>query len=108
MNITGLDFITLLVSDLEASYRSYKEKVGLNESCEKRPNAYAFTTKTVWLSNTPLIRQAENREPRSRNHRVAAMFRRDRLICGDEEAGRFYCGRTSAEPLRYDILIQRP
>jgi predicted enzyme related to lactoylglutathione lyase len=49
-NITGPDFITLLVSDLEASYRFYKENIGLSESTEKRPNAYAFTTKPCGLA----------------------------------------------------------
>ena len=28
-NISGPDFITLLVSDLEASHKFYKEKIGL-------------------------------------------------------------------------------
>jgi predicted enzyme related to lactoylglutathione lyase len=49
-NITGPDFITLLVSDLEASYRFYKEKIGLNESSEQRPNAHAFTTEPCGLA----------------------------------------------------------
>jgi predicted enzyme related to lactoylglutathione lyase len=44
-NISGPDFITILVSDLKASYSFYKEKIGLRESAEKRPNAYAFQTK---------------------------------------------------------------
>jgi predicted enzyme related to lactoylglutathione lyase len=44
-DISGPDFITLLVSNLEASYKFYKEQIGLNESSEKRPNAYAFDTK---------------------------------------------------------------
>jgi predicted enzyme related to lactoylglutathione lyase len=56
-NISGPDFITLLVSDLEASYRFYKEKIGLNESPEKRPNAYAFTTKPCGLA----IRQSSDK-----------------------------------------------
>jgi len=43
--ISGPDFITLIVSDLEVSYNFYKEKLGLTESPEKRPNAYAFATK---------------------------------------------------------------
>jgi predicted enzyme related to lactoylglutathione lyase len=49
-DITGPDFITLLVSNLEASYRFYKEQIGLNESSEKRPNAYAFDTKPCGLA----------------------------------------------------------
>ena len=43
-DISGLDFITLLVSDLEASYKFYKETLGLKESSEKQPNAHAFAT----------------------------------------------------------------
>ena len=43
--ISGPDFITLIVNDLEVSYNFYKEKIGLTESPEKRPNAYAFATK---------------------------------------------------------------
>ncbi len=44
-DISGLDFITLLVSDLETSYKFYKEKLGLPESSERQPNAHAFATK---------------------------------------------------------------
>jgi catechol 2,3-dioxygenase-like lactoylglutathione lyase family enzyme len=43
-NLSGFDFITLLVSDLEASHRFYAETLGLPASAEKRPNAYAFST----------------------------------------------------------------
>jgi predicted enzyme related to lactoylglutathione lyase len=39
------DFITLLVRDLDASHRFYGELVGLKESPEKRPNAFAFATR---------------------------------------------------------------
>jgi catechol 2,3-dioxygenase-like lactoylglutathione lyase family enzyme len=60
-NISGPDFITLLVSDLEASYHFYKEKIGLNESSEKQPNAYAFTTKPCGLANKTITGQAQNR-----------------------------------------------
>ena len=56
--ISGPDFITLIVSDLETSYRFYKEKIGLNESSEKRPNAYAFTTKPCGFA----IRQSSDRQ----------------------------------------------
>jgi predicted enzyme related to lactoylglutathione lyase len=56
-DISGPDFITLLVSDLEASYRFYKEKIGLSESSEKRPNAYAFTTEPCGLA----IRQSSDK-----------------------------------------------
>jgi catechol 2,3-dioxygenase-like lactoylglutathione lyase family enzyme len=41
-NVSGPDFITLLVSNLETSYRFYTEKIGLNESSEKQPNANTF------------------------------------------------------------------
>jgi predicted enzyme related to lactoylglutathione lyase len=43
-DLFGPDFITLLVRDLEASHHFYSELVGLKESPEKRPNAYAFAT----------------------------------------------------------------
>jgi predicted enzyme related to lactoylglutathione lyase len=44
-DLSGPDFITLLVTDLEASHHFYSELVGLKESCEKRPNAFAFATR---------------------------------------------------------------
>lgn len=44
-SISGPDFITLLVRDLEASHGFYSDKLGLKESTERRPNAYAFDTK---------------------------------------------------------------
>ncbi len=53
-NTLGLDFITLLVSNLETSYKFYKEVLGLEESSEKRPNAHAFSTKPCAFA----IRQA--------------------------------------------------
>jgi len=56
-DISGPDFITVLVSDLEASYNFYKEKIGLKESPEKQPNAHAFTTKPCGLA----IRQSPDR-----------------------------------------------
>ena len=43
--VEGIDFVTLLVSDLESSYHFYKEKVGMTESAEQRPNAHAFSMK---------------------------------------------------------------
>lgn len=57
-NISGPDFITMIVSDLEVSYNFYKEKIGLNESPEKRPNAYAFATKPCGFA----IRQSSDRQ----------------------------------------------
>ncbi|HQT92618.1 MAG TPA: VOC family protein [Candidatus Kryptobacter bacterium] len=56
-NISGPDFITLLVSDLETSYNFYKEKIGLSESSEKQPNARAFATKPCGLA----IRQSPDK-----------------------------------------------
>ncbi len=56
-NISGPDFITLLVSDLETSYKFYKGKLGLTESAEKQPNAHAFSTKPCGLA----IRQSADR-----------------------------------------------
>jgi predicted enzyme related to lactoylglutathione lyase len=44
-NISGLDFITILVSDLEATYKFYKEKLNLPDSTERQPNAHAFATR---------------------------------------------------------------
>jgi predicted enzyme related to lactoylglutathione lyase len=55
-NISGPDFITILVTDLKASYSFYKEKIGLRESAEKRPNAHAFQTKPCGLA----IRQSSD------------------------------------------------
>jgi predicted enzyme related to lactoylglutathione lyase len=49
-SISGPDFITLLVSDLEASYKFYTDQIGLSESSEKRPNAHAFATKPCGLA----------------------------------------------------------
>lgn len=49
-NISGPDFITLRVSNLETSYKFYTEKIGLNESSEKQPNAHAFSTKPCGLA----------------------------------------------------------
>lgn len=43
-DILGLDFITLLVRDLDASHHFYSEVLGLKESPEKQPNAFAFAT----------------------------------------------------------------
>ncbi len=49
-NISGPDFITLLVSDLATSYKFYKETIGLPESPETQPNAHAFATKPCGLA----------------------------------------------------------
>ena len=55
--ISGPDFITLLVRDLEASYNFYTAKLGLSESPEKRPNAHAFATQACGLA----IRQSPDK-----------------------------------------------
>ncbi len=48
--ISGIDFVTLLVSDLETSYHFYKDKIGLAESTEKQPDAHAFSMKPTGLA----------------------------------------------------------
>ena len=50
ITISGPDFITLLVNNLETSYRFYKDQIGLPESSEKQPNAHAFATKPCGLA----------------------------------------------------------
>jgi Lactoylglutathione lyase and related lyases len=42
--ISGPDFITLLVSDLERSHTFYRDLIGLKESPEHRQGAQAFAT----------------------------------------------------------------
>jgi predicted enzyme related to lactoylglutathione lyase len=61
-DILGPDFITLLVSNLETSYKFYKDQIGLNESSEKRANAHAFATKPCGLAirQSPDSRKIEN------------------------------------------------
>ncbi len=54
-SITGPDFITLHVRDLEVSRQFYEEIVGLKPSPEKRPNSVAFSTKPAGFA----IRLAE-------------------------------------------------
>ena len=61
--IAGPDFITLLVSDLEKSYKFYKNQIGLRDSPEKQPNAYAFDTKPCGLA----IRKASDGAPKNEN-----------------------------------------
>ncbi len=48
--IDGPDFITLLVSDLERSYRFYKDQIKLPESSEQQPNAHAFHTQPCGMA----------------------------------------------------------
>ncbi len=61
-DISGLDFITLLVGDLEASYEFYKMKLGLTESSEKQPNAHAFATRPCpfAIRRSPESRKIDN------------------------------------------------
>ena len=54
-NVTGPDFITLQVRDLEVSRRFYSEIIGFKTSPEVRPNAVAFATKPIGFA----IRRAE-------------------------------------------------
>jgi predicted enzyme related to lactoylglutathione lyase len=56
-NISGPDFVTILVSDLEESYKFYKEIIGLNESPERQPHAHSFATKPCGFA----IRQSLDR-----------------------------------------------
>ncbi len=49
-SIDGPDFITLLVRDLERSHKFYSDQIGLPESSEKQPNAYAFHTHPCGLA----------------------------------------------------------
>jgi predicted enzyme related to lactoylglutathione lyase len=61
-DILGPDFITLIVSNLEMSYKFYKDQIGLNESSEKRANAHAFDTEPCGLAirQSPDKRKVEN------------------------------------------------
>ncbi len=54
-SIEGPDFITLIVSDLERSYKFYHDQLKLPESAEHRPNAHAFHTKPCGMA----IRKSE-------------------------------------------------
>lgn len=58
-NVSGPDFITLLASNLETSYKFYTEKIGLKESSEKQPNAHAFSTKPCGLAIRQSMGQRE-------------------------------------------------
>ena len=49
-DISGPDFITLLVSDLERSFRFYTQQIGWPPSPETRPNAHAFATKPIAIA----------------------------------------------------------
>lgn len=62
IDMSGPDFVTLLVSDLDASYRFYKETIGWPESDEKYPNARAFSTQPCALG----IRQSPDRRKPSK------------------------------------------
>lgn len=61
--LSGPSFVTLLVDNLETSRRFYKDKLGLPESAEKRPNAQAFATKPCGIA----LRQSEPESPKSSN-----------------------------------------
>ena len=53
----GPDFITLLVRDLEASFRFYTEKIGLTPSWQSQPGSHTFAMKPCGLA----IRQASEK-----------------------------------------------
>lgn len=46
-NLTGPDFITIHVRDLDVSRKFYSKVLGLKISPEVRPNAFAFATKPI-------------------------------------------------------------
>lgn len=71
-DISGPDFITLLVRDLEASHDFYKEKIGLPESSERHPNAYAFATEPCGLA---IRRSADARTTANPGHGIIVWFR---------------------------------
>lgn len=71
-DISGPDFITLLVRDLEASHDFYKEKIGLPESSERHPNAYAFETEPCGLA---IRRSADARTTANPGHGIIVWFR---------------------------------
>jgi predicted enzyme related to lactoylglutathione lyase len=54
IEVSGPDFITLLVRDLEASFRFYTKKIGLKPSWRRQPGTYEFDTTPRGLA----IRQA--------------------------------------------------
>jgi catechol 2,3-dioxygenase-like lactoylglutathione lyase family enzyme len=53
-DVSGPDYITLLVRDLEASFRFYTEKIGLKRSWRRQPGTHEFDTEPRGLA----IRQA--------------------------------------------------
>lgn len=59
--LSGPSFVTLLVENLETSRAFYRDKIGLKESAEKRPNAQAFDTKPCGLA----LRQREPESPKA-------------------------------------------
>ena len=106
-NISGPDFITLLVSDLEASFRFYTEKIGLNESSEKRPNAHAFTTAPCGLA----IRQSSDKRKAEhpRQGIIGWLLSSDASVLHDELKQRgVLIVEDFGRALRHDILIQGP
>jgi catechol 2,3-dioxygenase-like lactoylglutathione lyase family enzyme len=107
-NISGPDFITILVSDLKASYSFYKEKIGLPESAEKRRNAHAFQTKPCGFA----IRQAsDDRKIKNPGQGIILWWRSadaTALHHDLKEPGSSYCRGTPGGPVRHDIFISRP
>jgi len=74
-DLLGPDFITLLVLDLDASHHFYSEVLGLKESPEKQPNAFAFATRPCGFA----IRKSPDRDcpPPNPGQGVIIWFRSD-------------------------------
>ena len=104
--VYGPDFITLLVADLDASVRFYKEKIGLKASPEKQPHAQAFDYKALRPGDTTVIR--EGRHPRPGRHHLAPHLRCSGSVQGLERAGRAHRQGPSGEPVRHDIFVPGP
>lgn len=107
-SISGPDFITLLVSDLDASYNFYKTKVGLDESDEKQPNAHAFATKPCGLA----IRQSEEGTDADSPGRGIIIWLRTpdatALHSDLRSRGVPIAENLRQSPFRHDVLVQRP
>jgi predicted enzyme related to lactoylglutathione lyase len=77
-DLLGPDFITLLVRDLDVSHHFYSELVGLKESSEKRPNAFAFATQPCGFA----IRKSPDRNhpPPNPGQGIIIWFRSDDAV----------------------------
>lgn len=87
MELSGPSFVTLLVSNVENSRTFYREKVGLPESAEKRPDAQAFDTKPCGLALRK--REAESPTPSSPGDGILLWFHaKDSKAMHDQLKGR--------------------